>query len=65
MKTEDDKEPSVLEYAVILILSAVVTMAIMPFVKLHKATKHRKPLDAFSVAIVVIIVGIYWLAFVR
>jgi uncharacterized membrane protein YidH (DUF202 family) len=75
MKTENDREPSVLEYAVILILIAIVMMATMPFVKIkqavqhrmHLTAQHRMHLTAFGVVLLAILagVGVYWLAFIH
>lgn len=67
MKTENDREPSALEYAVILILTAIVTLAITSFVKVKQAAQHRMHLTAFGVVLLAILVGVgvYWLAFIR
>ena len=66
-KSDNEREPSVLEYAVILILTAIVTMAIMPFVGIKKAAQHRMHLTAFGVVLLAILasVCVYWLAFIR
>jgi len=67
MKTEKDREPSVLEYAVILILTAIIVLSFAMLGKAKKAAQQSMHLTAFGAVMLAILagVGIYWLAFVR
>lgn len=64
---QEDREPSVLEYAIVLILTAFITLAVMPFVKVKKATQQSVHLTAFGVVLLAVLagMGIFWFLFVR